>query len=181
MRQAASAKRPRGRSRKVVNQLSRTLDSNGPDVKIRGTAAHIYEKYQTLARDANSAGDRVMAENYLQHAEHYLRLINALQGPTQVASASAQPSVDAPRAVEPAVPANGAPANGANGRETPAPRSNGRSSQATTAEAGDDAAPAQPAPKTRGRRRVTAAKAAAPEPANPELPFSDKDAEEARA
>jgi hypothetical protein len=49
-------------------------------VKIRGTAAHVYEKYLQLARDANSAGDRVMAENYLQHAEHYYRILMA-QGP----------------------------------------------------------------------------------------------------
>lgn len=57
------------------------MDSNGPDVKIRGTAAHIFEKYQTLARDAQSAGDRIGAENYLQHAEHYYRLILAAQQP----------------------------------------------------------------------------------------------------
>lgn len=60
----------------VIN-LNRTLDSNGPDIKIRGTVAHIHEKYQTLARDANSQGDHVGAENYLQHAEHYYRLLAA--------------------------------------------------------------------------------------------------------
>jgi hypothetical protein len=49
-------------------------------VKIRGTAAHVYEKYLQLARDAGSAGDRVTAENYLQHAEHYYRILMA-QGP----------------------------------------------------------------------------------------------------
>lgn len=51
------------------------FDSNGPDVRIRGTAYQIVEKYQTLAKDAMSSGDRVLAENYLQHAEHYQRLI----------------------------------------------------------------------------------------------------------
>ena len=60
------------------------MDSNGPDVKIRGTASHIYDKYQVLARDAQSSGDRIGAENYLQHAEHYFRLIQASQ-PTQQA------------------------------------------------------------------------------------------------
>lgn len=60
----------------VIN-LNRTLDSNGPDVKIRGTIAHIFEKYQNLARDANSQGEHVTAENYLQHAEHYYRLLAA--------------------------------------------------------------------------------------------------------
>src|SRR3984957_19348532 len=58
---------------------NRTFDSSGPEVKIRGSAAHVYEKYLQLARDANSSGDRVMAENYLQHAEHYFRIIAAQQ------------------------------------------------------------------------------------------------------
>lgn len=58
---------------------NRSYDSNGPEVKIRGTASHIYEKYLQLARDTNSAGDRVMAENYLQHAEHYFRIMAAAQ------------------------------------------------------------------------------------------------------
>jgi hypothetical protein len=57
--------------------MNRSFDSNGPDVKLRGTAAQIYEKYLTLARDANVAGDRVSAENYLQHAEHYYRVMLA--------------------------------------------------------------------------------------------------------
>jgi hypothetical protein len=58
---------------------NRTFDSSGPEVKIRGSASHVYEKYLQLARDANSSGDRVMAENYLQHAEHYFRIMAAQQ------------------------------------------------------------------------------------------------------
>lgn len=54
---------------------NRTFDSSGPEIKIRGSAPHVYEKYLQLARDANSGGDRVMAENYLQHAEHYYRIM----------------------------------------------------------------------------------------------------------
>jgi hypothetical protein len=61
------------------NPLTRSYESNGPDVKVRGTAQHIAEKYMSLARDAQSSGDRVMAENYLQHAEHYNRIIAAAQ------------------------------------------------------------------------------------------------------
>ena len=61
------------------NPLSRNYESNGPDVKIRGNAQHIADKYTALARDAQAAGDRVMAENYLQHAEHYVRIILAAQ------------------------------------------------------------------------------------------------------
>jgi len=77
MRPGPNQKRARGRGRKPHNNSNRPLDSNGPDVKIRGTATHIFEKYQQLARDANSAGDRIAAENYLQHAEHYFRLMQA--------------------------------------------------------------------------------------------------------
>ncbi|KQQ79836.1 hypothetical protein ASF65_12510 [Aureimonas sp. Leaf324] len=74
----------RGRGqRKGSNPLSRSFESNGPDVKIRGTAQHIADKYTTLARDAAAAGDRVMAENYLQHAEHYGRIVAAAQGQFQ--------------------------------------------------------------------------------------------------
>ncbi len=75
-------KRMRGRNRKGShhqNPLSRMYESNGPDVKIRGTASHVAEKYLQLARDAQSSGDPVAAENYYQHAEHYFRLIAAAQ------------------------------------------------------------------------------------------------------
>ncbi|MFA7639353.1 MAG: DUF4167 domain-containing protein [Parvibaculum sp.] len=74
-----NSKRSRGRGRKPQHSANRSYDSNGPDVKIRGTAAHICEKYQQLARDAISAGDRVTAENFYQHAEHYYRLLMAAQ------------------------------------------------------------------------------------------------------
>ncbi|WP_265517532.1 DUF4167 domain-containing protein [Nitratireductor luteus] len=70
-------------NRKGPNPLTRSYESNGPDVKIRGTAQQVAEKYTTLARDAHSSGDRVMAENYLQHAEHYNRIIAAAQAQAQ--------------------------------------------------------------------------------------------------
>ena len=77
-------KRMRGRHnnnhhRKSQNPLTRVYESNGPDVKIRGTASHVAEKYIQLARDSQSSGDPVAAENYYQHAEHYFRLIAAAQ------------------------------------------------------------------------------------------------------
>jgi hypothetical protein len=75
-------KRMRGRNRKGghhQNPLSRVYESNGQDVKIRGTASHIAEKYLQLARDAQSSGDSIASENYYQHAEHYFRLIAAAQ------------------------------------------------------------------------------------------------------
>ncbi|WP_429820647.1 DUF4167 domain-containing protein [Ensifer sp. B1-9] len=96
MRPGQQNKRGRGRNnnnnnngnnnnhnRKGSNPLTRTYDSSGPDVKIRGTAQHIAEKYAALARDAQSSGDRVIAENYLQHAEHYNRIIAAAQAQMQ--------------------------------------------------------------------------------------------------
>ena len=61
-------------------QRNQTYDSNGPEVRVRGNAHQIFEKYQVLAREAASAGDRIAAESYYQHAEHYLRLINAAGG-----------------------------------------------------------------------------------------------------
>lgn len=72
-------KRMRGRNRKSHNPLTRVYESNGPDVKIRGTASHIAEKYMQLARDAQANGDPVAAENYFQHAEHYFRVIASAQ------------------------------------------------------------------------------------------------------
>lgn len=92
MRDFKGMKRQRGRNRgggggntgggggKPQHNANRAFDSNGPDgVKIRGAAQHVYEKYQQLARDATTSGDRVLGENYLQHAEHYFRVLRAMQ------------------------------------------------------------------------------------------------------
>lgn len=59
------------------------FDSNGPDLRIRGTAQQLFEKYLQLGRDATSGGDRVMAEGYFQHAEHYFRILNAMNQAAQ--------------------------------------------------------------------------------------------------
>jgi hypothetical protein len=88
MRQGQQNRRGRGRGRKPQNPLSRNLESNGPDVKIRGTASHIAEKYTALARDAQVAGDSVAGESYLQHAEHYNRIIMANQAQQQATLAA---------------------------------------------------------------------------------------------
>ena len=91
MRDFKNMKRQRGRNRgggmggntgggKPQQNANRAFDSNGPDnVKIRGHAQHVFEKYQQLARDAFSSGDRVVAENYLQHADHYFRVLRTIQ------------------------------------------------------------------------------------------------------
>jgi len=79
MRQPSNPKRGRGRNngRKPGNSRNQTFDSNGPSVRVRGNAYQVMEKYLTLARDASASGDRIAAENYYQHAEHYYRILNA--------------------------------------------------------------------------------------------------------
>jgi len=83
MKDFRGMKRQRNRNRKPSgnsNNPNRAYESNGPEgTKVRGNAQTIYEKYQQLARDANSSGDRVLAENHLQHAEHYFRMIRQMQ------------------------------------------------------------------------------------------------------
>ncbi|MCE2574522.1 DUF4167 domain-containing protein [Komagataeibacter sp. FNDCR2] len=76
------------------------FDSNGPDLRVRGTAQQLFEKYLQLGRDASSTGDRVMAEAYFQHAEHYFRILNAM---TQAAQQSQQERQErmAPRQQQP--------------------------------------------------------------------------------
>jgi hypothetical protein len=85
MRQGSNPRRSRGRGQRKphFNPRQQTFDSNGPDVRVRGNAYQVLEKYLALARDASSAGDRIAAENFLQHAEHYYRLINAYSGDEQ--------------------------------------------------------------------------------------------------
>ena len=79
MRQGPHQKRGRGRGSRRPNTPNRnqTFDSNGPDVRIRGNAHQVYEKYLNLARDASASGDRVLAESYFQHADHYYRIVSA--------------------------------------------------------------------------------------------------------
>ncbi len=97
-------KRQRGRNRKPGsgggggssgggggNNPNRAFESNGPEnMKIRGNAQHVYERYQQLARDAFTSGDRVLAENHLQHAEHYFRVLRTLQPSRPVSEIAAR-------------------------------------------------------------------------------------------
>ncbi len=73
-----NGKRTRGRSgrNKPSNPRNQTYDSSGPEGKVRGSANQVFEKYLALARDAQTSGDRIGAENYFQHAEHYYRILN---------------------------------------------------------------------------------------------------------
>ncbi len=67
-------------------QNNQTFDSNGPNIKIRGSAYQIFERYLTLAREATASGDRIAAENFYQHAEHYFRINNARREGNQPAT-----------------------------------------------------------------------------------------------
>jgi hypothetical protein len=99
MRDFKGMKRQRGRNRKPgggggnanAANPNRSWDSQGPEnIKVRGNAQTVYERYQQLARDASSSGDRVLAENYLQHAEHYFRVLRALQPARPVSEIAAR-------------------------------------------------------------------------------------------
>lgn len=130
MRPNQNNKRARGRGRKPHgNNPNRTFDSNGPDVKIRGNASHIHEKYQSLARDANAFGDRVAAENYLQHAEHYFRMMAAAQAQAQAQAQSRENASEpeAPKEREGRRPNGGGRRNG---------RANATADMGDSAEAG---------------------------------------------
>ena len=134
----------RGRGRKVQSSLNRVFESNGPDVKIRGPASHVAEKYLNLARDAQSSGDPISAENYLQHAEHYFRIISTAQTQSQQQAPQHQP--------QPTVDQAGGELNGA------ARARDGGSPSVAAPQQGDGdepRAPAgaeEPAHKTRRRR-----------------------------
>jgi hypothetical protein len=81
------------RNRQQIPPRGQNLDSNGPNVKIRGTPHQIFERYIALAREASTSGDRVAAENLYQHAEHYYRVMNAAnEGQQQRAMRPAAPA-----------------------------------------------------------------------------------------
>lgn len=105
MRQGQQNRRGRGRNnnqnRKTQNPLTRSFESTGPDVKVRGTPAHIAEKYMSLARDAQSSGDPVLAENYLQHAEHYNRIILTFREQQMSQGGEFNPNAPRPQSLNP--------------------------------------------------------------------------------
>lgn len=193
MRPNQNKNRQRGRNggRKHVNPLSRNYESNGPDVKVRGNAAHIAEKYLQLARDAQSSGDSVMAENYLQHAEHYFRIVSSAQqamngqreGQSQddnefdddVSEMNSRFSSPQPVQATPAAegeedvaatPAQPVPA-AEDGAERPAAEAGDVAAQPASE---GEAAPRKPRERRPRRRRPTAAEGAPADPANADQP-----------
>jgi len=85
MRPSQKSSRPRGRGGRKPNgnSINRVYESAGPEGKVRGTPQQIIDKYLTLARDAQTSGDRVVSENFLQHAEHYQRILIEAMGARQ--------------------------------------------------------------------------------------------------
>ena len=73
----------RQQSGNVPMNRNHVFDSSGPDLRIRGTSQQLFEKYLQLGRDATGSGDRVMAESYFQYAEHYFRILNAMNQAAQ--------------------------------------------------------------------------------------------------
>ncbi|MFA5040504.1 MAG: DUF4167 domain-containing protein [Bdellovibrionales bacterium] len=129
MRQGPNGRRPRGRHhgggsngggnngggnsmgnrpRSAASLRHQSFDSNCGDLRVRGNAWQVYEKYQALARDASSGGDRVAAENYLQHAEHYFRIIEAIDEATAAEQRAhgGDPAAASPFGQQPEIPAN---------------------------------------------------------------------------
>jgi len=126
MRQGPNAKRSRGRGnggrKQNVPLRLQTLDSSGPNGKLRGNAYQLHEKYLALARDAHSSGDRIAAENFFQHAEHYFRIINSNGGP--VSRHDFDGGYEGPDAEQPEIrpgPGQGAPINGSSDGTEPQP------------------------------------------------------------
>jgi len=74
---------PRQYGGNIPLNRNHVFDSSGPDLRIRGTAQQLFEKYLQLGRDATGSGDRVMAESYFQYAEHYFRIVNAINQAAQ--------------------------------------------------------------------------------------------------
>jgi hypothetical protein len=74
---------PRSYNGNIPLNRNHVFDSSGPDLRIRGTAQQLFEKYLQLGRDATGSGDRVMAESYFQYAEHYFRIVSAINQASQ--------------------------------------------------------------------------------------------------
>ena len=150
-----------------MSPRSQTFDSNGPDVRVRGNAHQVYEKYLALARDASSSGDRIAAEGYFQFAEHYFRVLNDSTDP----QGSGRPDQRRDRQDRPersqgegdgAARSQSGPDGAAlagtlpQGESEAAPSGNGTAEEASEAAGEEAAAPATKPRRGRPRRRAAA-------------------------
>ncbi len=166
-------KRQRGRNRRNTNNnnnnnnhnSNRSMDSNGPDIKVRGNASQIHDKYEALARDAASSGNRVKAENYRQHAEHYLRMMNAQEAAKQAALEEAEAREERRNRH------NNSDEDNSSGQEERKPRRQPSRARQNDAEGGDDEAQVaveKPVKKTRAVKKSPAKEAAGLEVVSPQ-------------
>ena len=126
MRVSQKPNRSRGRSNRKPsngNNVNRVFESSGPEGKVRGTPQQIIEKYLSLARDSQTSGHRVVAENFLQHAEHYQRMLNEAMAERQERQDNQQPGMERPNANQSDVP------EAEDGSENPATADSGSNSQ----------------------------------------------------
>ncbi|MEP3112126.1 DUF4167 domain-containing protein [Nisaea sp.] len=207
MRQGPHQKRGRGRGGNNNNRRpntpnrNQTFDSNGPDVRIRGNAHQVYEKYLTLARDASTSGDRLLAENLFQHADHYFRIYSAFNEENEARKNAQQDNgqqqpdnpprnddtrreddSDAGNVVEvrPVQSSSPQPPATPSSDEEPAPARKTRSERRQDAEAaeqtgGQPSEPEQRAPRQPRRRRTAPAPAPAPVQQDAAPPAADND------
>ncbi|MEL7463785.1 MAG: DUF4167 domain-containing protein [Pseudomonadota bacterium] len=176
MRSSQKSGRSRGKGNRGKSQghsPNRVYESAGPEGKVRGTPQQIIDKYLALARDAQLSGDRVGSENFLQHAEHYARILITAQEaaaerrdqnqPNQGGGQQTQPPQDAQPAVQPAVPVDAPPA--AEAAEQPSSDGLGAidaaQAQPDIVETPESKGP-QPKPRTRRPRPKPAAESDAP-------------------
>ena len=179
MRQQSGGRRPRNRPnrKQQVSPRIHNFDSQGPEGRVRGNAPQVYEKYMSLARDATSSGDRIVAESYYQFAEHYYRIMNETTDPERPGLDPARQAREQPRV--PCEPEHG----WGNGRGTEQPRPaqaevDGTPMRASVPRPLDSARPLEPAgPRSSaslgGRLKVgngaarRTAKGQEPEPSDP--------------
>lgn len=150
MRQPQNAKRGRGRGRRGNNggqphvpNRNTSYESNGPDVKLRGNAQQLHEKYLALAYDAASAGERISAEAYSQFADHYFRLHQAAVGATEARrqqDQSGDSRQNGQHGGKPAAAEQAASNGAANGSADAAPAASDDAAEETSAEKAEAAA-----------------------------------------
>jgi hypothetical protein len=168
MRQGSGSRRSRGRpngKRSFGQGPNRSFESNGPGVKLRGTAAQVFDKYLSLARDASTSGDRVSAENFYQHAEHYYRLHSTFNAEQKLRTESEQADDEEQRYQQEENRGNGEAQTSSGATVEKAESSNAsevetaNSSPDSSDQSDDDGEDSPKAPaKPRRRRRSSAAK-----------------------
>lgn len=163
----------RGGGRKHNNQRSNVFDSNGPEVRIRGTAQQVLEKYLSLAREASANGDHVSAEGFYQYAEHYYRVHQAMQENAEVnrPKPRSRPDEQGEAGQNEAAGSDSDQDGNAGGRQRRGngggrnqPRSGERESASDSENAGDVTPDGREALRPNGQHAVTEAQAVEPEP-----------------